>query len=318
MHIHEPLLYSLGRPAPEPVGLGPDHASGTGCGRKLEAGGPYPDMPLTRRAALKGVLATTIGSVTGVTAYGLAYERHRIGLTHASLPFAGLPPALDGLRIGFLTDIHYSSMVPAEDILEAVRLVHSASPDLIVLGGDYITLADRAYVGPVAELLKPLWAPHGVFAIMGNHDDDRDMPAALVGNGFTVLRDQRTLLAVRGETLDLIGLRFWTRDPANVHHVLRQSRGPRILLAHDPRRMSDAVALGVPCVLSGHTHGGQIVIPGLGAVAARKFPIAAGTLVEDRTSLFVSRGIGTVYVPLRINCPPEVAIVTLRRQPDIA
>jgi hypothetical protein len=85
-----------------------------------------------------------------------------------------------------------------------------------------------------------------------------------------------------------------------------------IMLAHDPRRLTEATALGVPLVLSGHTHGGQVVLPGLGAVAAQKFPVVAGIGRRERTTMFVSRGVGTVYVPVRINCPPEVALLTLQ------
>src|SRR4026208_71249 len=140
-------------------------------------------MLVTRRAALKGIVATTVGAVTGGAGYGIAYERHRIGTTDAMLPVSGLPSALDGLRIGFITDIHHSAMVPAEDVRTAVDLLPAARPDLIVLGGDYVTWGDRAFVGPVAELLAPLTAPHGVYAILGNHDDDRDMPAALIAKG---------------------------------------------------------------------------------------------------------------------------------------
>ena len=83
------------------------------------------------------------------------------------------------------------------------------------------------------------------------------------------------------------------------------------LLAHDPRRLTEAAALNLPLILSGHTHGGQIVLPGLGAIAAQKFPIVAGIGRRDRTTLFVSRGVGTIYLPVRINCPPEVAVLTL-------
>ena len=136
-------------------------------------------MGLSRRAALKGVLATTIGAVTGIATYGVAYERHRIGVTEADLRVAGLPAALDGLRVALLTDIHHSDLVSADDVSSAVQLALAQRPDFIVLGGDYVTFGDRAFVGPVAELLAPLRAPHGVFAILCNHDDDKDMPAAL-------------------------------------------------------------------------------------------------------------------------------------------
>ena len=99
--------------------------------------------------------------------------------------------------------------------------------------------------------------------------------------------------------------------------MLRGASGTVVLLAHDPRRVTEAAALGVPLVLSGHTHGGQVVLPGLGAMAAQKFPVVAGLARQDRTTLFVSRGVGTVYVPVRINCPPEVAVLTLRTLPAV-
>jgi predicted MPP superfamily phosphohydrolase len=270
-------------------------------------------MSLTRRDALKGVMATAVGAVTGATVYGLGYERHALRLTESKLPVAGLPPALDGLRIGFLTDIHHSEMVSADDVQQAVTMASRARPDLIVLGGDYVTWGDRTYVGPVAELLGSLRAPHGVFAILGNHDDDRDMPAALTAQHMAVLRDARTSITVLGEALNLVGIRFWTRRAEDIARLTGSARGTVLLLAHDPRRLVEAASLGIPGILSGHTHGGQVVIPGFGALARRNFPVVAGLASQGRTSIFVSRGIGTVYVPVRINCPPEVAIVTLRR-----
>jgi uncharacterized protein len=274
-------------------------------------------MLLTRRAALKGVVATTVGAVTGASAYGVAYERHHIGTTEATLPVSGLAPALDGLRIGFVTDIHHSAMVPADDVRAAVALVSAARPDLIVLGGDYVTWGDRDYVGPVAELLAPLTAPHGVFAILGNHDDDRYMPAALSAKHVQVLKDARTRLEVRGEGLELAGIRFWTRKLSEIARVVGRARNTVILLAHDPTRLHEAADLDVPAVLSGHTHGGQIVLPGVGAVAGRSFPVLSGLGSRHNTWMFVSRGVGTVYVPIRINCPPEVAIVTLKRTSEV-
>lgn len=274
-------------------------------------------MQLTRRAALKGLFATAVGAVTGTGVYGVAYERHHLGLTEASLPVSGLAPALDGLRVGLITDVHHSRMVPAEDVVRAVRFVMEAQPDLIVLGGDYVTWGERAYVGPVAELLAPLSAPHGVFGILGNHDDDRDMPAALVAKGFTVLKDQRTRLTIRGEALEIAGIRFWTRRPTDIGRVLKGATDTTLLLAHDPRRLAEAAAFDVPAVLSGHTHGGQVVLPGVGAIARRRFPVVEGLGRRENTHIFVSRGVGTVYVPIRVNCPPEVAILTLRRQSNI-
>ena len=270
-------------------------------------------MPITRRAAIKTVLATTVGSAAAGITYGTVVERHRIEMTSATLPVSGLPPALDGLRISLITDVHHSRLVPAVDVVQALELAMSARPDLIVLGGDYVTFGDRAFVGPVAELLGTLRAPHGIFAILGNHDDDRDMPAALAGKGFIVLKDQRTQISIRGETLTLAGIRFWTRRAENIARIVKGAEGTVLLLAHDPRRLVEAANLNVPAVLSGHTHGGQIVLPGVGAIARRSFPVWSGLGQRDDTSIFVSRGVGTVYVPIRINCPPEVALLTLRQ-----
>jgi predicted MPP superfamily phosphohydrolase len=272
-------------------------------------------MGLSRRAAIKGVFATAIGAVAGTATYGVAYERHHIGVTRADLDVSGLPRPLDGLRIALLTDIHHSRLVPADDVTKAVQLAMAEQPDLVVLGGDYVTFGDRGFVGPVADLLAPLQAPHGVFAILGNHDDDKDMPAALIRKGFTVLKDQRTRVSLRGEVLELAGIRFWTRRPAEITRVLNKAKGTVLLLAHDPRRLTEAASLNVPAVLSGHTHGGQVLLPGVGAVAkAARFPILQGTGRRENTSIFVSRGIGTVYVPVRFNCPPEVAVITLKRR----
>ena len=111
---------------------------------------------LSRRAAIKGLSATGLGALSGAAVYGTAYERHQIGTTEVVLPVSGLPAALNGLRIGFLTDIHHSGTVPAADVAYAVGLVLEQKPDLIVLGGDYVTFGDRAFVQPVAELLAPL------------------------------------------------------------------------------------------------------------------------------------------------------------------
>jgi hypothetical protein len=270
-------------------------------------------MVLTRRAALKGILASGLGAVTGASVYGVGYERHHIGVTRATLGVRALPQAWDGIRIGLLTDIHHSALVPAEDVARAVTLVNEQKPDLILLGGDYITGMDRKFADPVAELLAPLDAPLGKFAILGNHDDDREVPASLRSQHIDVLRDDCTRLAHKGQGLDLAGISFWTREPHKIAKVLKGTRGPVLLLAHDPRRLVEASALNVAAVLSGHTHGGQIVLPGIGAIAARKFPVAAGNGSMGDTTIFVSRGIGTVYVPARINCPPEVAIITLQR-----
>jgi uncharacterized protein len=267
---------------------------------------------VSRRAAINSLMAGGVGTVIGGAAYGLAYSRHNIQVVHAGVPVAGLSPGLDGLRIGLITDLHHSEMVPAQDIARAASLMMAENPDLIVLGGDFVTWGDRTYVVPCSEALGSLSAPFGVYAVVGNHDDDRDMPAALISHGYEVLRDARTTVRIRGEGLDLVGVRYWTRRARDIARLIRGAESTVILLAHDPRRLDEAAALNVPLVLSGHTHGGQVVLPGLGAIAAKKFPVVAGIGRRANTSIFVSRGVGTVYVPYRLNCPPDVSVITLK------
>ena len=268
-------------------------------------------MAITRRAVLKGAVVAGAGVIAGAGAYGYGYERHELEVTRATIPVNGLPPALAGLRVGLITDIHRSLFVSHDDVTRAVAGLMAEKPDLIILGGDYVTWGDRAFVQPSAEALAPLDAPYGVFGILGNHDDDHDMPAALGRNGVQVLKDSRTRLTVKNETVDLVGIRFWTKRKADIAALTRDAAPMTILLAHDPRRLTEAAALKLPLVLSGHTHGGQIVLPLAGAIAAQKFPTIAGIGHHARSTLFVSRGIGTIYVPVRINCPPEVAVLTL-------
>jgi predicted MPP superfamily phosphohydrolase len=273
---------------------------------------------VTRRDVLKGLAAAGIGVATGAGSYGYLYERHHIEVTRATLDVSGLPPAHAGLRIGFITDIHRSHTGTHELVARAVELVMAERPDLIVLGGDYVTNQDRRYMTPAAEALAPLSAPHGVFAVLGNHDDDRDMPAALAAKHVVTLRDARTRITIDGEPLEIAGLRYWTHRVPDITRVLRGASPNLILLAHTPKRLIEAGALSVPLMLSGHTHGGQIVLPGLGAIAAREFPVVAGAARRENTAVFVSRGVGTVYLPVRLNCPPEVAILTLKARLQVA
>jgi predicted MPP superfamily phosphohydrolase len=260
---------------------------------------------------LKGLVGVGLGTVTGATVHGALYERHNLQLTRTPFPVSGLPDALRGLRLGVLTDFHRSQTVSHEMVTAAVDMLMAERPDIIILGGDYVTWRDPRYVRPAADALARLSAPHGVIAILGNHDDERETPAALAAKGFTVLKDARTRLTIRGEVMDFAGIRFWTYKVAEIAHVLKGAVPHTILLAHSPKRLIEARQLAVPAVISGHTHGGQIVLPGIGAIAAREFPVIAGLEQRQGTTIFVSRGVGTVYVPVRINCPPEVAVLTL-------
>jgi predicted MPP superfamily phosphohydrolase len=275
-------------------------------------------MSISRRAVLEGFAGTTAALLGGTGGYGFLVGRHQLEVTRATLPIAALPPSLSGLRIGLITDVHRSLWVSDDHVMRAVTMMMSETPDVIVLGGDFVTWGDRGYVGAAAEALGQLSAPFGVFGILGNHDDDHDMPAALAAQGVQMLKDARTTVSIKGETVDVVGIRFWTRRGSDIAPLVRGGDRFRVLLAHDPRRLVEAAALKIPLLLSGHTHGGQVVLPGIGALDKHRFPVLAGTARRGPTTIFVSRGVGTVYVPVRINCPPEIALLTLESAPHAA
>jgi hypothetical protein len=264
---------------------------------------------MKRRAFLRVLAAAGAGAAVGGVSWGL-HERLQISVTRETLRVTGLPAPFAGFRIALLTDLHRSGLVPQALVADAVRTAMLEKPDLIVLGGDYVTNFDGRFAGPVAEVLGTLSAPAGVIAVLGNHDDERVVPAELVRNGIRVLREERSRLTVGGASVDFLGIDYWTHRPAKIAPLIDKEALP-LLVAHDPRRLIEADALGIPLVLSGHTHGGQVVLPPFGPVNQFRFPTVAGSLRRNQTTLFVSRGIGTIYLPVRINCPPEVAILTL-------
>lgn len=268
---------------------------------------------LSRRAVLRLATGVAAGLVVGELAYGGLYERLHLDVTRCDVPTPALPRALDGLRIGLITDTHHSAFTSLGFIAQAVDRLVAETPDLVVLGGDYVTQRNRRYIGDAATPFARLDARHGVYGVLGNHDDRVEVPRVLRRAGATVLSNARTRLTIRGETVDLIGVDYWTRTLPGIAPLARGRAPFSIMLAHDPRRLHEAAALGIPLVLSGHTHGGQISLPVVGALAAQKFPVAAGLGREGDTRLFVSRGVGTVLLPCRIDCPPEVAVLTLRR-----
>jgi len=270
-------------------------------------------MRVSRRQLLRALAASGVLAGAGFGSYGYAYERHRLTLNRAKVPVHGLPPALSGLRIGLLSDIHFGPFMPADEVGAAAALLRAEAPDLVLLAGDFVTDADRSAVAPCAAALAPLRAPLGVFAVLGNHDPETTVKAVFEARGFRVLRDEHARLVARGEAVTLGGVRYWSAKVGDVERAFQRALGFPILLAHDPRRLRQAAQLGIPLVISGHTHGGQVVLPGFGAPAAARFPVVAGIGRRERTTVFVSRGLGTVLLPVRLNCPPEVVVLTLER-----
>ncbi|HVP68486.1 MAG TPA: metallophosphoesterase [Anaeromyxobacteraceae bacterium] len=270
----------------------------------------------TRRDFLKGAAAAA-GAAAVAPA---AASADAVSVEEVEVVAPGLDPAHDGVRVAHLSDIHVGSLTPPERIRSAIDLANARRPDLVVLTGDYLT-QDRRGVGLVRELLGGFQGP--VFATLGNHDrwvDPRGAAAALEHLGYEVLENENTAVRIRGEPLTVVGiddLKTRHADPARA--VAGARRGSRLYLAHVPRTADVLAGRGEACVLlSGHTHGGQVnipvLMPALRWIAGE--PYQSGLYSVGPVRLYVNRGVGNVGLPLRVNAPPEVALLTLRSPRD--
>lgn len=241
-------------------------------------------------------------------------------LTETEIWLRRLPPAFDGLRVVHLTDIHHSVYTPIESVEEAVHLANRLRPDLVALTGDYVTLSP-SYIWPAARALGKLRARHGVYAVLGNHDfqvDAGEITRALRAQRIRVLRNAHVALRSRGATLWLAGVDdlWWNADDFAAALRFVPPRETKIVLCHNPIGIRQAAEHGVDLVLSGHTHGGQVRLPLVGSVRGRSKlgeRFVEGWNRLDGTQIYVNRGIGKSVVPLRLNCPPEIACLRLRR-----
>jgi len=247
----------------------------------------------------------------------------RIEISEFRVPMPGLGRELDGLRIVHLTDIHHGLYFPAEALVAAVELANSLEPDVVALTGDYVSYS-RNFAHSAAELLGGLRASRGVFAVLGNHDfrvGAELVTRALRRSGIEVLRNRHTYLRAGAAELFLAGVDdLWFNS--NLPRALRSiPRGrPVVLLSHNPRIVAAAAHYSVDLVLSGHTHGGQVRLPFLermraGAAARPRRRFHTGWDALGRTRIYISRGLGTIVVPLRVACPPEMPLLTLSARP---
>jgi predicted MPP superfamily phosphohydrolase len=232
---------------------------------------------------------------------------------------AGLHPELDGYRIGQLSDVHCGPYAPEERVASWVSRLNALKLDLVTVTGDLITHGS-SHVEAVARALGGLRAKDGAFACMGNHDyftDGEHLVRQLRRNGLNVLRNEGVVLE-RGEArLYVAGVDdTWTsRDDMDRALRARPEGVPTVLLAHDPDLFPAAEARAVDLTLSGHTHGGQLGVPGVPRLSLGRFVTvwAAGLYRRGRSWLYVNRGAGTTGPPARLGAPAELAVITLRR-----
>ena len=244
-----------------------------------------------------------------------------IEVSEFRVPIAGLGRELDGLRIVHLTDIHHGLYFSAEALLAAVELANSLQPDVVALTGDYVSYS-RNFAHSAAELLSGLRARRGVFAVLGNHDFrvGADLVSrALRRNGIEVLRNRHAVVHAGAAELYFAGVDdLWYN--ASLPRALRSvPRGrPVVLLSHNPGIVAAAAHYSVDLVLSGHTHGGQVRLPFLERRRdANRSPkrFHTGWDAWGRTRIYISRGIGTIVVPVRVACPPEMPVFILSSRP---
>jgi len=237
---------------------------------------------------------------------------------HRPIYLKRLPEAFQSFRVVQLSDVHHSAFTSRDQIARAVETANRLRPDIVALTGDYIS-HDRQYAAPCAELLGRLRARYGVFAVLGNHDHWTD--SALItdlfrAEGIRVLINEGFRFEYQNAAFWLAGVDDTMVGLEDLPLALAGSRQDemKLLLAHNPIILRRAARAGVDLVLSGHTHGGQIALRSdrdASGKSRRRMLRGLGRL--GQTQIYVTRGLGTVILPVRYGCPPEVSLLELRR-----
>jgi hypothetical protein len=284
-------------------------------------------LSLTRRSFLKtGVRAATV-AVVAVGTEATIWEPNHPRLVQQDIFLDRLPVAWDGVRIVQLSDFHYDPYFSIFPLRRAVEMVNPLKPDLVVFTGDFITAPEgrrrrdhtaTSYAEPCVELLRQIKSRLGSYAVLGNHDcSDTDRITAILRNrGITVLANQSAALEQDGKRLWIAGIEDVLGGDPDLDVALARipPTEPVILLAHEPDYALTAATKAVDLQLSGHSHGGQIRFPFTGPLwlpaMARLFPM--GLRKVGKLTLYTNVGLGTINIPVRWNCPPEITLFTLR------
>lgn len=243
-------------------------------------------------------------------------EANSLSLERVEIRLRRLPQKLDGLKIIHLSDTHHSPFTNLEHISRTVKIANRLKPDMFVLTGDYVS-HHREYIPPVATVLGKLKAKYGVHACLGNHDHwtDADLVTHLFrGEGINVMVNEGFRFEAHGASFWLAGVDDYMVGKTDVPAALRGSYPDemKLLLAHNPIIFREAARGGVDLTLSGHTHGGQIKIRDEERRILPKRKIKAGLHARRNSQIYITRGIGTVVVPMRYQCPPEISLLELR------
>lgn len=301
------------------------------------------DPPDPSRRSLLHHTATIVGGLPFAAAlYGYSLERLHFEVVRVNVPISNLPPALDGLRILQLSDIHIGDFMRAHEIRRAVDMANELAPHLAVVTGDFLSSRGDPLADCIAELSR-IRAPLGTWGCNGNHEiyagAEAEAESLFHLHGMRLLRQSSAQVHWNGAYLNLIGIdyartqHFPSRSLPSVEGIqpLVRSDMPNILLSHNPNTFPSAAALGIELSLAGHTHGGQVnleilhpalnparfVTDFVAGLYRRPVSPASGGSLPRSAFLYVNRGLGTLAVPARLGSNPEITLLTLQsRQPD--
>ncbi len=282
---------------------------------------PSPTMTpsLTRRQFLQlGALTALSGVAITTGLITLANQSGELSIERVQMPIPNLPPAFEGFTIAQLSDIHLLPYTRPTFIRAVVSATNESAPDVIVLTGDYVWREVEA-MDELAPILAELNAPYGVYGVLGNHDywlDVRAVKAGFKQSRIPLLINRHVTIAKANQAIVLAGMDDgWSGRP-DLSSMLdgAPANAPIILLWHEPD-LAETIVQKAPVALqlSGHSHGGQVRIPGAGAIVLPYLGQAydMGLYRVEDMWLYTNRGLGEISVPLRIHCPPELTLITL-------
>ena len=272
-----------------------------------------------RRRFLLTTRAAVLATPAAAAGYAVFIQRSDFVTREVSLPIAGLPPELEGLRLVQLSDIHLSPFLSERELARAVDMANEFNAHIALVTGDLIT-SHRDPLDRCIQQLSRLKSDAGTLACMGNHEAYSNALAAAermgARAGMTFLRSQSRVLRFGGRPLNFAGVDY---QPLGLPYLvgadsLMETGMPNILLSHNPDVFPVAAEMGYDAIISGHTHGGQISVEILNrhlSVARFYTPYVYGLYQKGKSSIYVTRGIGTVGVPARLGAPPEIALIRL-------
>jgi predicted MPP superfamily phosphohydrolase len=272
----------------------------------------------TRRQFLRGSFGAVALSPTGIMTYGAVVGKERYEIVERTIRLPRLSPRLAGVRLVQLTDIHVGNFMRQAKLEWYVQVVNDLDPDLVALTGDFIA-SSAHFIPACATALEKLEARNGVFACLGNHDywvGAQHVTEALQAAGVEVLRNEARRLSLRGATLNVAGVDDPWRGHTDFDRALSMGdpNAPTIMLCHQPDLFPRAAERHVDLTLAGHYHGGQIKLQFLGLEVSPAHLVSAfveGLYFQDRSQLYVSRGIGITGPPARLNARPEITLLHL-------